>query len=142
MAKGKGYRIARWFPTEEEVAELDLKCFPVDERWWAEDAVWWLMRAPDGSVAGYCAARPWKPDNAVYLARVGIMAAHRGQGLQRRLIRVRLRWAKREGYSMAYTYTLPTNPASSVNLIREGMLPFWPSTPWGGDAACYWIIRF
>jgi GNAT superfamily N-acetyltransferase len=140
--KAVGYRISRWYPTREEAEALDLTCFPYDERWWQQDAVWWRVMTSEGEVAGYAAARPWKPDHAVYLARVGVLPAHRGKGLQRRLIRVRIRWAKQNGYRMVYTYTLPSNPASSINLIREGMVPFWPSIPWGGEAACYWIKRF
>lgn len=136
-----GYRIIRWHPTQAEAEALDIQCFPYDPRWWNKAAVWWLARAPDGSVAGYAAVMAWKPDHAAFLARVGVLPSHQGKGLQRRLIRARVRWAKSQGLAMAYTYTLPHNPASSINLIREGFLPFWPTLAWGGDTSCYWILR-
>ena len=85
------------------------------------------------AVAAFASARPSvnEPD-AFFLSRCGVLTKYRGQGLQRRLIHARLRWAKAHGIRRAITYTLLENVASARNLVRAGFLPYWPKTEWAG----------
>ena len=65
--------------------------------------------------------------------RAGVRPDARGQGLQRRLIRARVAYAKREGFPEVWTYTSNYNVASSNNLIREGFT-LWAPGSWGGSS--------
>ena len=49
----------------------------------------------------------------------------RGRGLQRRLIRVRVRHARRIGLRRVYTYVSAPNIASMKSLVREGFEPYY-----------------
>lgn len=73
-----------------------------------------------------------------YLKRSGVLPAHRGHGLQRRLIRVREGRARKLGWSHIITDTTD-NPASANTLIRAGYRLFRPRHPWGPlDETLYW----
>lgn len=49
---------------------------------------------------------------------------YRGRGLQRRLLRARLRWARRHGMRTVRTYVAVDNAPSLVNVLRAGFAPF------------------
>ena len=77
---------------------------------------------------------PWQ--SWIDLTRCAILPDYRGQGLQRRLIRARLRWGKKLGARIATTFTID-NPTSARNLVRCGFVEFSP----GGErheGARYW----
>jgi GNAT superfamily N-acetyltransferase len=105
-----------------------------------EKGAWWLMHPEDTEFdpIGFCGVVPstYGAEYA-YLKRGGILSAHRGQGLQGRLIRVRCDWARRKGFRWAITETGNDNVASSNSLIRAGFRPFWPEVPWGVKTALY-----
>lgn len=71
-----------------------------------------------------------------YLKRGGVLPAHRGHGLQRRLISIRVRWARKEGYHTLVSDTWG-NTHSSNNLIRSGFHLFDPKVPWGLKGGLY-----
>jgi len=98
------------------------------DKWPSKKDTFWLVRDSAGEPVGYCSVRPamYSPKEHAFLSRVGILPTHRGLGLQRRMIRVRLAWARRRGFTHAVTYAHVTNTASLRNLIREGFLPFLP----------------
>lgn len=73
-----------------------------------------------------------------YLKRAGVLEAHTGHGLQRRLIRMRESWARREGLSVLVTDTSRDSIASSNNLIKSGYKLYEPEQPWGVAGALYW----
>jgi len=78
-------------------------------------------------------------DGWSYLNSCGVRVADRGQGLQKRLIRVRLRHAKAKGLT-PITYTLADNCHSINNLIACGFKAYNPAFPWVGDSnVVYWI---
>lgn len=72
-----------------------------------------------------------------YLSRAGVLPAYRGQGLQKKLIKVRERKAKQLGWQWLVTDTTD-NPPSANNLIDCGFKTFIPSRPWGFDSTIYW----
>lgn len=122
----------------EDVLAADAACFPDDARPAWEGAAWWVLEAPGGEVAAYCAARPaYSTPGAAYLSRAGVLPAFRGLGLQRRLVRVRERWARAHGFYAMVTDTRG-NAASSNTLIRCGYRLWEPDAPWSYDDASYW----
>jgi len=56
-----------------------------------------------------------------FLSSCAVLPEYRGKGIQRRMIRARLRWLrKRPHFGNAVTWTHYTNPISLINLIQEG----------------------
>jgi GNAT superfamily N-acetyltransferase len=133
--------VCRAEPEElDEILALDLECVGGD---WTpgEDAALFVVRDDAERVCAYASARPSvQYDRVVYLDRAGVAPVARGRGLQRRLIRARLAWARAQGATHAVTYTLPFNVVSSNNLIKTGFRMYDPKRPWAGrDGALYWI---
>lgn len=120
------------------IVHLDTLCFagsapPLTSR----DGCWW-MATRDGNPVGYAGIMQAAstPDGG-YLARAGVMPAARGEGLQKRLIRLRLRYAKAQGWRTVVTDTCD-NPASANSLIACGARMFNPDSPWGLPRSLYW----
>ena len=108
---------------------LDASCFPNEDpypkigsslTWWV---VWDVLTSEPVAFGG---SRFWKPDNAMFLCRAGVLARARGNGLQRRLIRARLRHARERKTQGVMTYTSIDNYASVNNLIRCGVTLWEP----------------
>jgi GNAT superfamily N-acetyltransferase len=72
-----------------------------------------------------------------YLCRAGVLSGYRGHGIQKKLIRARIRQAKALGWNWLVTDTY-LNPASSNSLIATGFKLFEPSKPWGATQTLYW----
>lgn len=116
------YRIAQ---TEDHdlIQEMDGLAFPEAPLTMAQiEAIeWWVARAADGRPVAYAGARGMQTvAGGCWLSRCAVLSEAQGHGLQRRLIRVRLAWARRAGLTEAYTYTVPANAPSMNNLIRCG----------------------
>lgn len=71
-----------------------------------------------------------------YHKRAGVLPGHRGHGLQRRLISIRERWARKEGFHTIVTDTCANTPSAN-NLIRSGYTLFEPKTSWSLKGALY-----
>lgn len=123
---------------EEAIRSLHAECLPGVELPELGDGFWWLAfrgREP----VGYAGLHPSRRFcNVGYLCAAGVAPTARGHGLQRRLIRVREAKAKSLGWSWLITDTVPSNPASSNNLIRCGYLTFAPERPWRVEGAIFW----
>lgn len=107
-----------------------------------EGADWWL--AFDGSKAvGFCGMRPsveWS--NTAYMCAAGVAESHQGQGLQKRLIKVRLQRAAMLGHDWVITYTLKDNYPSINNLLACGFRSYEPKRLWAGiKGVMYWKRR-
>lgn len=116
---------------------LQLTILPYDVPQEIAGGRWWIAYDGDHAVA-FAALHPssqW--GDAGYLSRAGVMPSHRGQGLQRRLLRVRERHARNHGWNWLVTDTR-LNPASANNLIACGYKIFMPSKPWAAPEATYW----
>lgn len=128
--------IVRLTSERDLILHLDQQCFPTDDppqRW---DAAWIVK---DGCmIAGYALVRLVDGGKTAFFSRAGVLPWARGKQLQRRLIRARVRWARKAGCTTCVTYTMRWNAASAGNLIAEGFRPYWPAEDWGGDGACYW----
>lgn len=110
-----------------------------DESVWSPHGEYWAAWDGDKPIAIGGLVRSARFTDVIYMHAVGVDEAYRGRHLQRRLIRVRLRWAKAHGFSHAVTYTLVDNVASSRSLVACGFKPYWPSYRWAGRTVCYWL---
>jgi len=73
--------------------------------------------------------------------RAWVQKEYRGQGWQKRMIKVRER-AARKGCSAIVTYTTPDNFPSANSLIRCGFLLHEPMYAYAGREMMYFIKRF
>jgi GNAT superfamily N-acetyltransferase len=125
------------------VAALDSEIFPGDDPLTGEEIdrqLWWIARTETGKAVGFLGAEAI-PHNLAYISRVGVVWGSRGQGIQRRLVRACIRWARKRCTKAVITYTLGANIASANNFIREGFVLYEPATEWAGpagDGQLYW----
>ena len=120
------------------------ECFEPDE--WqtgrlpkAKTGYWWV--AFDGKTpAAFACLRPSiRSEHTGYLAMSGVLARWRGKGLQRKLIRKRVAYARQLGWHTVITDTMHGNAASMRSLIACGFRPYTPVVRWGDpDHAVYW----
>lgn len=73
-----------------------------------------------------------------YFARVGVLPGWRGQGLQRRFMKIMENTARREGWEAIYSDTRKA-PHSAANIKAAGYVPFSPEVPWGYKGVKYWV---
>lgn len=139
-----GYAINLVDRTKPEVLRILKKlhnsCLPGDKPYEFKDGYWWLVTYK-GVAVGFCgmeASSRWEKTG--YFCRAGVAKEHRGRGLHNRLIQVRLRYARRLGWTHCVSDTRD-NPPSANNLIKAGFKMYQPRYPWGWDDACYWIKK-
>jgi GNAT superfamily N-acetyltransferase len=143
--KGMKYRIVPVDTRQPEVVQLltllQKACLPHDKIYPITKGYWYVAYTQNGEAAGFAGVVPssrWS--DTMYLCRAGVIPTHQGQGLQKRLIRQRLKVAKRLGMNWVITDT-NENPASANSLIAMGFKMFEPSKPWGFKTALYWRYR-
>lgn len=113
------------------VQEISKRIFPEDAKLCGpelDDSEWWLLKHGK-DVVGFAGVHV--VDQDAKLVRAGVAAEARGRGLQKRLIRTRLAFAKAAGATKAYTYTATKNIASQRSLLACGFLPY--RYEWTGD---------
>lgn len=120
-----------------EIARMDANCFPHDDPVEGLDEGYWWIARRDSEPAAYAGMKlqGW---GMVYLCRAGVMPAHRGRGLQTRLLRARCAYARGLGMKSALTDTTFDNLPSANNLIRAGFKLYRPQYQWAGADALYW----
>lgn len=118
--------------------ELQGETFASDEVLVPTRGQWWIAY-DDGEPCGFAALLdvPSWP-NSGYMARCGVLHSHRGQGIQRSLLTVRERMARRLGLERIISTTY-NNPVSANNLISRGFLTYEPTVRWGADNTIYWV---
>lgn len=117
---------------------LHTVCLPGDTLPDFTTGLWWIMRHQNMPV-GFCGMRAsfqWAETG--YLSRAGIIPEYRGKRLQRKLIQVRIRHARKVGWKYLITDTRQ-NPPSANSLIRCGFKTYLPIYPWSFKDAIYWI---
>jgi len=103
----------------ELARELHDQAFAGDE-WPGDDNEFWIAFDEHQKVVGFCSAKFFPETKCAVLTRGAVVSAARGKGLQRRMIRTRVRWARQLGARIVVTYTSISNYPSITNLIREG----------------------
>jgi len=96
---------------------------------------WWIAYQ-DGVPVGF-AAFNFCDSTTGYLSRSGVLYSARGHGLQKRLIKTRLNYAKRNGVTVVLCDT-SQNPASANSLISQGFRLYDPVRPWALSTSLYW----
>lgn len=102
----------------------------------------WIGETEDETPVAFCMARKLRWENAVFLERAGVLPLASGMGLQRRMIRLRERWARSIGAGGCITYTTLKNYSSMVNLERCGYRYYYPSRWWAGENTHYFRKDF
>lgn len=107
---------------------LDAQCFPEDTPAIVPGADWWVGYAGDVPAA-YCALRTNYESRTpvAYLYRAGVMPGYRGYGLQKKMIDIRCRAAKRKNLRAMVTIVAWNNAASMRSLMSAGFKPFRPN---------------
>lgn len=105
---------------------------------------WWIAFAvKDGleepvAVAGMCHSA--LEEGTFYLNRSCVMAEHRGNGLQKKLIMARVARAKELKGTYATSDSFE-NPPSANNLINCGFRAYNPQARWRIEGSMYWRLK-
>lgn len=95
---------------------------------------YWLVYDEENFPVGFCSCHGLTSEKGVvFLSRAGLLKCARGNGLQKKMIQTRCRWAKRNGFHTAITYTVRDNAASFYNLQRCGFTLYLPENYWAGE---------
>lgn len=139
------YRIREVDASDEEVTEhihlfnRQTKDFPELTEEELDIGHWWLAYL-DKEPVGFAGLMPSKQYHGVgYFKRAGIDPKHRGNGLQIRLMRVRIHKARKLGYTHIVSECTGT-PYSANNFIRAGFKIYQPRKPWAFKESIYWIL--
>ena len=125
--------------TVKEVKRLDKILFSGDKRIDTSKYWVWVVRH-EGKPIAYGAMRACEAEvnkGLVLLTRAGVLPAWRGKGIQKKLIRLRVRKAKSLGYDTAIAYVMGMNCASSNALIGCGFRLYHPSDLYAGYRTIY-----
>jgi GNAT superfamily N-acetyltransferase len=139
------YRVVPVDTRQPEVVQLltllQKACLPHDKIYPITQGYWHVVYSQDDEAVGFGGVVPstrWS--DTMYLCRAGITRTHQGQGLQKRLIRQRLKVAKKLGMNWVISDT-NQNPASANSLIAIGFKMFEPTIPWGAKGTLYWRLN-
>ena len=146
------YRVVRVSPllpeTKAMVSKLHDAVFPAGT-WTARPRlnrygyVWIVFDIATGEPVAFAELSPsYRWDKTGYLSRSGVLEEHRGNGLQKVLIKKRVAYAKKLGWHTVLTDTIHNNAPSINSLISCGFKSYLPLFPWGSkDIAVYWRKR-
>lgn len=112
---------------------LDEQVFDADDEF-KTNREWWVI-LDDNKIVAYCGSGYM--ENICHFVRAWVSPKYRGKGLQRKMIKTRLKAAK--DYEVAITYTSIDNVVSSNNLISTGFKLYQPKYKWAGKQFNYWI---
>lgn len=122
---------------QDKLSALQELCLPYDKPVDTNFGCWWIA-SKDGVDIGFAGlTRTVSWVDCGYLCRAGVVPNARGQGLQKKFIRARIRQAKALGWKWLVTDTR-FNPASANSLISCGFKMFQPTKPWGCKDTLYW----
>jgi GNAT superfamily N-acetyltransferase len=120
---------------------LQKKCLPGDSLFDISTGYWWIVYDENMLPIGFAGmVRSYRWNDCGYLCRAGIIEEHRGHGIQKKLLKIREKQAKKLGWNWLITDTTD-NPASSNSLINCGFKLYAPQKPWGYTQTLYWRKR-
>lgn len=120
------------------ISILNEEIFPEDKLTLDEKTVAWVVMDDKGQYVAFCTAR--KLINGIlYMDRGGVMPKFRKQGIHRKLITARERFAKKHGYDKVITYVMKDNYASLFTLVRCDYKMYTPEYKYAGENVIYLI---
>jgi len=119
----------------QRVQDLDKKIFFGCNNEFLENREWWVLLNNRETIIAYCGSI-YASDICIFI-RAWVKRTNRGKGLQKKLIDIRLRAAKKNS-SVAITYTVKENCPSINNLISKGFKIYIPEYTYGGKEMLYW----
>lgn len=112
---------------------------PDDEWYPRKNEQYWLLYDEENMPVGFCSCHKLSLEpEVVFLSRAGLLEAARGQGMQKKMINARVRWAKQSGARQVITYTTRDNAPSFYNLQNCGFKLYLPENYWAGEDVLYW----
>ena len=116
---------------KELLKRLHDQIFPNDEWCGLDDTVSWVIWFEKKPV-GFCLLNISESEYGYY-TRAGVYSRHWGQGLHKRMILVREKFARLYGYKLIVTYTSMENIQSISNLQKRGYLIYEPKKRYADD---------
>jgi len=116
---------------------LQKKCLPYDKAYDVSNGYWWIATKDgvDCGFAGLVYSSRWS--DCGYLVRCGVLPSHRGFGLQKKFIRVRIRQAKALGLNWSLApMTIPLQQILSSRVVSRCLIQLilgWQNTQVTGD---------
>jgi GNAT superfamily N-acetyltransferase len=83
----------------------------------------WVVLDDDNEVVGAAGASVSR--GRLILTICFLSPKARGYGFQKKLIDLRLRWGRKQGCKIAYTYTYRRNHASMISLLKNNFSPYY-----------------
>ena len=120
----------------EEAREIHALAFP-DDFWVGDTHTYWVATDNKG-VVGFCSIIE-TTKGSWFLSRAAVAKRAAGKGLQRRMIKLRVKFAIERGANRVYTYTILKGYESMVNLLRCNFR-FYESS-WQGPNVHYLELR-
>lgn len=114
----------------ENIILLNTVIFPCDPLEIDKKSRGWLVYHQN-TPAAFCTMRMLE-DSIAFMDRGGILDEHRGRGLHKRLIRVREKYARAQGFQTVITYVMADNYASLFTLVRHGYKMYEPDYAYAG----------
>lgn len=105
-----------------------------------QDADWWIVTSNGTPVAYAGLKESARFANCGYLCYGGVAEKFQGRGIQKKLIRVRTREARRRGYEWLFTDTY-RNPPSENSLIACGFKTYRPEDYYRSEHSTYWRLK-
>lgn len=123
------------------IEDMDRACFPGEPIKGKDlnESVWFLATV-DGKPAGYAGIRVVDGISG-YLCRAGVLTEFQGHGLQKKLIKARERWARKQGLNSLITYTCLSAVRSPNSLIACGFKLYHPAKAWAGGSYQWLYFR-
>lgn len=124
------------------IVALNQEIFPGDLLDVSTNVHGWIVRCGDDrKPIGFCTCTDIG-HRILFLSRAGLLPNYFGYGLHKRLINIRLRYAKVNGFKTVITYVKKDNYASFANLIKCGFLIYTPEYDYAGKDFIYLIKYF
>lgn len=126
----------------QTILEIQSKCFEYD---YAKEKDipfdhWWLLKNGNRSI-GFCSLRHFNDEPGTWFLRLAaVLDEYRGHGLQKKMIRHRVKFAKRHVAKRIITYASYDNLPSANSLIRCGFKLYKPRWNWGTGYAYYFKL--
>lgn len=107
----------------QAIHELDRATFPGDKPTLERESthVWWVAEDRTGAAVAFIGLGTGVKNASI--SRVGVLPAYRGHGLQKRLVRTAIRYARKQGFKFLLTYVLASNIPSLRALLACGFKP-------------------